>query len=287
MGPALIRSGEPPRDIALVRRLFDAAAPGYARHVVPWLAPLTADFVTFARPRPDDLALDVGAGTGAAAHLLAQQARAAAALDLSRAMLRRAASVPALFPVCGDLLRAPFRPHRFTLVVASFGLNATHPDQSLPALRHLIAPGGRLAIQEWGPVTPLDAALDDLLAEVAVGEPDPPLAALRAWMGADDLRWQNRLQDPDDYREWLDDFGFAVDAATESAPVSVRFPSAGDYLAFWSAAPGRRAELHALDRSARADLVAAVRDLIHASAAPDGSLVWQPAVLRALAHRAE
>ena len=287
MGPVLSHNGEPLEDAVLVRRLFDAAAPGYARLVAPWLSLLAADFVTFARPRPDDLALDVGAGTGAAAHLLVERVGAAAALDLSPAMLRQAESVQSLFPVSGDLLRAPFARQSFALVIASFGLNTTHPDQSLPALRHLIAPGGRLAIQEWGPVTALDAALDDLLVEAVVEEPPPPLAALRTWMGNDDLRWQNRLQDPDDYREWLEDFGFMVEDTTESAPVSVRFPSADAYATFWEASPGHHAEISALSPTARDELLSAAREVITTSAAPDGAVIWQPAVLRALAHRAD
>uniref|UniRef100_UPI002BC38823 class I SAM-dependent methyltransferase n=1 Tax=Aggregatilinea sp. TaxID=2806333 RepID=UPI002BC38823 len=251
MGNALNQEHGSVSSAILVRRLFDAAASAYARCVVLGMAPLSADFVNYARPRPGDLALDVGAGTGTAAALLARQGRTAA-LDLSHAMLTYVKPHPHLFPVCGNLLHAPFAPHIFTLVVASFGLNTTLPEQSLPALRHLIAPGGRLAIQEWGPVTALDAALDDLLAEAAVETPEPPLAALRAWMGNDDLRWQNRLQDPDDYHEWLDDFGFEVEDAREDAPVTVRFPSVGDYLGFWAASPGRHAELRALDRDARA-----------------------------------
>jgi len=268
------------RDLAALRRLIDDAAPRYVRDIAPVLAPLAADFAAFAAPRPDDRVLDVGTGTGLVARCLASRVRRVIGIDLAAGMLSAARDLPA---VLADLHHAPFPRGAFSLVVASFGLNATRPARSLPALRRLLAAGGRLAIQEWGPQSALDHALDDLLAGVAVDDPPARLAAFRTWAAGDGLGWADQLQDPDDYREWLAELGFAVETAVEEAPVALRVPSAGAYLAYWSAWPGRALEIDALAPAARADLLAAAAQILAAHAGPDGALTWRPVVLRALA----
>lgn len=287
--------------LALLQTLFDSGAERYARDIAPALAPLTADFITYAAPSPADRALDLGTGTGSAARLLAPHVRRVVGIDLSPGSLRIAnlASPPGPFSnsvgegdadrrsdgveaaryVRADLHRLPFRAGSFTLAVASFGLNATDPGRALRAIRRVLTPGGRLAIQEWGPASLFLRALDDLLAGYAVENPAPPLAALRAALDDHPLLWSDHLQDADDYREWLAEAGFAVEEAAESAPLAISL-TPEQAFAFWLARADRFEEVRALNDTARAEFFAAARAQLAAFALPDGRLAWEPIVFR-------
>jgi len=158
----------------LIRTLFDQSAERDARDIVPVLAPLTADFVACIAPQPSDRALDLGTGTGLVTRMLAPHVRHVVGVDISPVSLQVARSAPTAANVHyarADIHRLPFPAGSFSLVVASFGLNATDPTHSLRAIRRVIAPGGRLAIQEWGPTGTLDLAINDLLADYAAEEP--------------------------------------------------------------------------------------------------------------------
>ncbi len=271
---------------ALMRALF-AAATEHDGDVAPLLAPLHADFAAYAAPQPADRALDLGSGSGSVARLLAPHVRALTALDAvlqALALARQTMLISAAF-VCGDIERLPFVAGAFTLLTASFALHATLPARSLPALRRILAPGGRLVIQEWGPADPLHVAVDDLLAEHASDSPPPALAALRAALASLPPLWSDLLQNVEDYREWLAEHGFCVEHAVESAPVTVRIPSADAYLRLLLARPDRHAELDGMGAGPRAAFLGAARQIIRAAAAPDGSSQWRPTLLRVTARR--
>jgi ubiquinone/menaquinone biosynthesis C-methylase UbiE len=267
----------------LIRTLFDQSAERYERDIVPVLAPLTADFVAYAAPQPSDVALDVGTGTGLAARMLAPYVRRVVGVDISPASLRAARSVPTAANVHyarADIARLPFPAGAFSLAVASFGLNATDPAHSLRAIRRVIAPGGRLVIQEWGPADALNLAIRDLLADYAPEEPGEHLATLREQVDAHPAPWSDQLQDADDYREWLADLGLDVEHAEERVPVAIRLPSVSTYLAYFLAWTSRFEEVRAMDEAARAAFYAAAHARAAEDALPDGSLIWQPVVFR-------
>ncbi|MBN2304227.1 MAG: methyltransferase domain-containing protein [Anaerolineae bacterium] len=288
--------------MALIQRLFDDSAPRYARDVVPLLAPLTADFLAYlvrytgpgpadrardrARDRVRDRVLDLGTGTGLVAWVLAAGGRRVVGLDLSGESLRMARHTPGsdrVSYVQGDLTRPPFAPGSFGGAVASFGLNTTDPARSLPAIRRLLVPGGWLAIQEWGPASPLDRAVSETLAEHLPDDPVPAVAALRDQIAAHPARWQDQLQDADDYAEWLADYGFTVVDTREETPVGVRVPSVDAFMRYALARADRHTEIAVLDAGTRAACLDAIRARLVAFAAPDGSLAWEPVVFRALA----
>jgi len=272
--------------LALMRSLF-AAAVQHDADVAPALAPLHAGFAAYAAPRPADRALDLGSGSGGVARLIAPRVRFLVALDFApnALTLARQLAPGSIALVCADIERPPFVAGAFTLVTASFALHATLPTRSLPALRRVLIPGGRLVIQEWGPADPLHLALDDVLAHYASNSPPPALAALRAALSSLPPLWSDLLQDVEDYREWLAEHGFGVEHAEESAPVTVRIPAADAYLRFLLARPDRRAELDGMDAGARAAFLAAAHERIAAAAEPDGSLRWTPVLLRVTARR--
>ncbi|MFC4589896.1 class I SAM-dependent methyltransferase [Sphaerisporangium corydalis] len=103
--------------------------------------------------------LDLGCGPGTYAVPLARRGAAVTGVDLSAALLDRAAVAASAAGVEIRLVRADMRefvePDRFDLVISmytSFGLFADH-DQNMRVLRNVrasLAPGGRLMIDLYG-----------------------------------------------------------------------------------------------------------------------------------------
>ncbi len=287
--------------LALFQELFDAGADRYARDIAPVLLPLTADFAATLPLDPADRVLDLGTGTGSLARLIAPHVRQVIGVDISPASLRIAQNLPdekrendstqstrrdsreeaRTQPryVRADLHRLPFRERSFTLAAASLGLNATDPDRALRAIRRVLAPGGRLTLQEWGPADPLNRALDEVLAAYAVEHPGATLARLRDALAEIPPRWSDYLQDVDDYRDGLGEAGFTVEAASESAPLAIPLRPA-QYLAYWLAWTDRYEEVRALDEGSRAAFMTAARQRLDDFTLPDGLLTWSPVMFR-------
>jgi len=102
---------------------------------------------------PSALVLDVGAGTGRVAVVLASLGCRVVAIDVAAGMLdllrAKASSLP-VYPVRGEGARLPFQPSRFDAVIVSrvLYLMPDWQDVLLDAIRVLV-PGGRL-LHEWG-----------------------------------------------------------------------------------------------------------------------------------------
>jgi ubiquinone/menaquinone biosynthesis C-methylase UbiE len=100
-------------------------------------------------PRPDDLVLDVGGGTGRVARALTATARGVVVADPSKAMLRHGKSEPNLLRVRALAEALPFRDGAFRRIVV---VDAFHHFSSRPAavreLWRVLATGGRLVIEE-------------------------------------------------------------------------------------------------------------------------------------------
>ena len=270
-----------------VQQLFDASADRYEVEIAPLLAPLVADFAAaIARhcaPTADCWALDVGTGTGALARALAPLVRGVCGVDVSGASLRAARGTPAAAHVHflrADIHRLPFADGRFGLVAASLGLNATAPQRSLRELRRVLARGGRLAIQEWGPRTEPDRAFADVFAAHMPEDAPSPHAEPEALS-----YWGDYLQDADDYREWLGELGLRDVRACECVPVTVRVPSVDDFVRYKLAWTYRWERWRALPAPQRAAFFDAARRALRPFAAPDGALLWRPVMLRAFGRR--
>jgi ubiquinone/menaquinone biosynthesis C-methylase UbiE len=105
--------------------------------------------------RPQDLLLDVAAGTGHAARSLAPRVHAAVAVDVTAAMLQAGkarADEQGLRNVVfqhGDALALPFLDGTFDVVLSRF---ATHhieqPERQLAEMTRCLRPGGRLALAD-------------------------------------------------------------------------------------------------------------------------------------------
>ena len=115
---------------------------------------------------PDDLVLDVAAGTGHAARQLAPAARAVVVLDATAAMLARGHAqavvdgIANVVFVHGDAAALPFLDASFDAVVCRFAAHHfEQPDAVVAEMARCVRPGGHVAL--------VDLIADD----------DPPIAA--------------------------------------------------------------------------------------------------------------
>jgi ubiquinone/menaquinone biosynthesis C-methylase UbiE len=108
-----------------------------------------------ADPSPDDVAVDLGAGTGLLTIALARNVRQVVAIDISPAMLTRLREhadeerITNLSCIEADLRSLPMEDESVTLAVSNYTFHhLTDPDKelALAEVRRVLAPGGRLVI---------------------------------------------------------------------------------------------------------------------------------------------
>lgn len=111
--------------------------------------------VALAAPRPDDQAVDLGAGTGLLALALAPAVAEVVAVDVSARMLERldtraaADGIRNLRTVEADLRHLPLEDESATLVVSNYAfhhLDDAGKELALSEARRVLRPGGRLVV---------------------------------------------------------------------------------------------------------------------------------------------
>jgi len=101
-----------------------------------------------------EAALDVGCGGGLLALWLADRTTHVVALDVSPAMIRlaqdrvRAMARKNVVFLVGDAQAPPLAADSFDLVVSDTAIHDTNMEDSLPAIRALVRPGGRLVVRD-------------------------------------------------------------------------------------------------------------------------------------------
>lgn len=105
--------------------------------------------------RPDELVLDLAAGTGTSSEPFAADGARVVPCDFSLGMLAAGKAVrPELPFVAGDALRLPFADGVFDAVTMSFGLrNVADTAAALAELRRVTRPGGRILVCEFSQPT--------------------------------------------------------------------------------------------------------------------------------------
>ena len=108
-----------------------------------------------AEPERDDVAVDLGAGTGLLALALAPRVRELVAVDISERMLERlddaaiADGIHNVETLVADLRRLPLEDESATLVVSNYAFHHLHDtgkELALAEARRILRPGGRLVI---------------------------------------------------------------------------------------------------------------------------------------------
>jgi SAM-dependent methyltransferase len=152
---------------------------------LPWL-------LSYVGPRPDDVVVDVAAGTGIVARALAADVARVTAVDSTPAMIeegRRRAEAEGrdnLEFVSGSAEHLPFDDAAFSLVVTRFSLH--HFADPTPAVREMarvVRPGGRLVVKDLvGSPDPAVAERQDHVERLR--DPShvrmPPRGSVRTWL---------------------------------------------------------------------------------------------------------
>ncbi|SDL75611.1 demethylmenaquinone methyltransferase / 2-methoxy-6-polyprenyl-1,4-benzoquinol methylase [Geoalkalibacter ferrihydriticus] len=126
---------------------FDLLAPIYDRLLGP---PNPAVWRALLKLPVQGCLLDAGGGTGRVCAALADQATQTVVCDLSRKMLRKTTRKGHLLPVQADVAHLPFTDHHFQRIVVVDALHHfPHQQAAVAELVRVLAPGGRLVIEEF------------------------------------------------------------------------------------------------------------------------------------------
>lgn len=247
---------------------LDASAPElYQRFLVPAMTAVwAADLASRAALLPGDRVLDVACGTGVVARLAAERVGGTgrvAGLDVNPGMLEVARSLP---PVAGAVvawhrgsaLALPFSAAVFDVVLCQLGLQF-FPDRpaALREIRRVLVPGGRLALNVFGPIERNPATW--ALARALDRHVNPGASVAK--------RSEHALADTAGLRAMVAAAAF-TNIEIRTATKMVRFPSAADYVRIQLAATPLATLTRGYDAARRNHLISALAQDVGADLAP-------------------
>lgn len=171
-----------------MRARFAPVAANYASSHFHASSERLREVLELARPKPEDLALDVATGTGNTAFALAPHVRRVVGLDLTKEMLAQARRITTEREVTnadwvlGDAVRLPFAAEAFDLYTVRAAPHHFHDvDLFLGEAFRVLKPGSPMVVVDCTP----PAAARDLLHEVEVRRDPSHVRSLTVdeWVG--------------------------------------------------------------------------------------------------------
>lgn len=188
-------------------RSYDTVAEAYERVAAARFETVARHLLALARPPAGARVLDVGAGTGAVAVVLAESLRTRSRVvgcDLSLPMLVRARRrVPGLSPALADAARLPFPKNSFDLVTANCVLSHL-PDYrgALHEILRVLAKPASFAASCWGPASDPYGEVWSNLLDGTAGDGTVQRATEAV------VPWESHFSSPDSVRTALLEAGF-------------------------------------------------------------------------------
>ena len=124
---------------------------------------------------------------------------------------------------------------------------------------------------------PLSELVVETVAGYAVDEPPPDLADLRKQMETP-VPW-DELEDLDELIEMIEQAGFR-EVKLDVIPFTIRLSSVKAFVNYKLAWPIRRAEVDAMTEEVRSLCLSDLYENLEAQAEADGSIVWEPEIVR-------
>ena len=179
----------PEEVVLLLADEYSRMAETYDRNVTPHFAPIAERVLRAADPKPGEMFLDLGTGTGLLACLVAPKVapQSVVAIDLADGALAAATYRAAGLGIRSirfemmDVRNIVYRGGLFDAVVSNLGIPYFGTDRCFRETARVVKPTGRFVFSEWGEFT--DPPQDALMAALnRHRNPDPPkkLAEVRA-----------------------------------------------------------------------------------------------------------
>jgi ubiquinone/menaquinone biosynthesis C-methylase UbiE len=266
-----------------VHQMFEQTASRYVARIDPAFKPLAEDLVANAEMTPTERVLDLGTGSGLAAIAAGFEARWVVGLDYSGQLLEQA-RLKLTKPrpgnvnlVQGDMHALCFASESFDVVLGAFSFNSTDPARVFPEALRVLAPGGRLVMQEWGSDDEPSEIVREVVADYIIDDPPPPLAALREAFSTPDA-W-DKLEGIEDLVQMLEQVGFQeVITLQERRPI--RFENIDAFLGYKLAWASRHEEVEAMPDEIRDLFFGELHEQLEPYCAKDSSMMWEPEIVR-------
>ena len=266
----------PEEIVLLMADEYSRMAETYDKNVTPHFEPIAKGIADLAAPKPGEMFLDLGTGTGLLACMIAPKVlpQGVAAIDLADGALAtgtyRAArlGIKSIRFEMMDVRNIIYPGRRFDAVVSNLGIPAFGFDRCFAEVARVLKPTGRFIFCEWGDFAdpPYDAVLRAIERH---RNPNPPkkLADLRAavafYRQSDAMK---AIRSPDRMKSALKSAGFRhVDVKTELHKAVFAPPETFiDFRMAWGA---NEAEFAGMAEPSRAAFLAEVKDELwrHAS----------------------
>ena len=220
---------------------YSRMAEAYDKNVAPRFEPIAQEVVRLADPKPGQLFLDVGTGTGLLACLVAPRVlpQGVVAIDLADGAISVAsyragnAGIRNIRFEMLDSRNIVYHGKLFDATVSNLGIPALGYDRVFQEVHRVLKPSGRFVFSEWPTdPNPSFAALRELLEKHGTRSPSKDLAQVREAVRL--VRMDPEAKALGDPRSVLKALGVADfdrrDAATKTFPV--RFASVAELVAF-------------------------------------------------------